>query len=196
VRGCEPIDTGAPPTDTAISVDVTAISGVPGCGSGVDQVERFQVRRKGSADPMQEAACGELITFGSLQAGAQYHFELLAFEGGQTAPRWGTTCFRIALDGATVPAACGALAENGVLEIDLEALLEAAKLSCGPTEPLKSLTATLGEITESSCSALRFEKAPGAYSVLVTADPPGPTSTCTGDVVPGWVTRASCTALQ
>jgi hypothetical protein len=196
VRGCEPIDTGALPTETGISVDVTSISGAPGCGSGVDQVERFQVRRQGSGEPMQEAACGELITFKPLTAGAQYHFELLAFEGGQTVPRWGTTCFRIALDGAIAPAACEPLAETGTLEIDVEALLAAASLSCGPTEPVKSLVGVLGDVNQSSCSSLRFDElAPGSYSVSVTSEPAGHASSCSGEVVPGWVTRASCSAL-
>ncbi len=198
VRGCEPLKLDQQ-SETAIRVDVSQIQNAPGCGSGADQVERYSVRLRGDPASELELACGEVATFSDLTPGAQYHFELLAYEGGQTVPRWGTTCFRVAKGGASVNAACDPLQQQGVLEIDAEALLSDWGLSCGTSGDLSAIIATLGDETLESCSSLSFVRAPGSYSISVASarwdETPGPGAVCSGDVLPGWITRATCTTL-
>jgi hypothetical protein len=199
VRGCEPLSTSGPATETGITVSVSDIAGAPGCGSGADQIERFRVRPSANPTAVQEAACGETITFSPLVGGTPYLFDLVAFEGGEVTPSFGTTCFRIALEGATVPASCDPLATEGALEIDVDDLLEAWGLSCGPGD-LSSVTATLGQETITGCSTMRFsELAPGSYSVSVASErsdqTPGPGALCDAEVEPGLVARATCAVL-
>lgn len=201
VRGCEPLATSGPPTPTAITVSVTDVPDAPGCGSATGQVERFRARPAGNPAAEQEAACGEIITFSDLVGGQGYEFDLLAFEGGEVVPTWGTTCFRSALDGATVPADCIPLSTEGALEVDVDALLAAWGTTCGGPSGLSSVTATLGTESLSACGGtLRFSNlSPGPASVAVTTEQadqtPGPGALCSGTVEPGIVADATCTVL-
>jgi hypothetical protein len=200
VRGCEPLASSSPPTPTAITVSVTDVPGAPGCGSALGQIERFRVRPAGDPGAAQEAACGETVTLSGLTGGVGYSLELLAFEGGQVEPTWGTTCFRTALDGATVPADCDPISTDGALEVDVDALLDAWGTSCGDAAGLTSVTATLGTDSVSGCGTLRFSNlAPGAASITVTTEQadqtPGPGALCNGTVEPGIVSTATCTVV-
>jgi hypothetical protein len=199
VRGCEPLTSTQPAADSAISLSVSEIAGSPGCGSGPGQIERFEARYSGNVASTQTAACGETLLFGPLVAGAPYAFELLAFEAGAALPSLGTTCFRIALAGSTTAAQCDPLRSAGALEIDVQALLSPA--GCGPGEELASVTATIGETTQSGCGVLRFnELEPGAVAFTLTSlrpdGAPGPTAACTGTVQPGLVAAADCTLSE
>jgi hypothetical protein len=205
VRGCEPLATTGPETDTAITLSVSDVEGATGCGSGAGQIERFAARLQGNLASTQEAACGETIVFAPLTAGAPYSFELLAFEGGQTEPSLGTTCFRIALGGATVSADCDPLRSEGALEVDVDELIDAWGASCGAGGALQSITATISPTPDgvtpiNGCSDLRFDALPpGPYTLNVTSsrwdETPGPGAVCSGSVDPGLVSRASCTPL-
>jgi hypothetical protein len=198
VRGCEPLTSTEPAADSAITLSVSEIAGAPGCGSGPDQIERFEARYSGNLASTQTAACGQSVVFAPLLGGAPYAFELLAFEAGATTPSLGTTCFRVALAGATVSAQCDPLRGVGALEIDVDALLGPA--SCGTGAEIASVTAWLGDDSATGCGILRFNKlAPGAYAFNLSSarwdDTPGPGAVCSGTVEPGLVTRATCTLL-
>lgn len=203
VRGCEPLATTAPATETAISLSLTGLASPDECGNALEQIERFSVRQTSDPATVQEAPCGGSVVFSGLEPGAPYAFELTTFASGATTPNRGTTCFRVALQGATVPAACDPLSTVGTLEIDLGELLSSWGAGCGPGGDIQSITATLGDqMSTVACStgALRFDElAPGAYSVGVTSsqfgDTPGPGAVCSGEVTPGLVARASCTPI-
>jgi hypothetical protein len=196
VRGCEPLASTQPAAESAITLSVSEIAGAAGCGSGPGQIERFEVRYTANLESTQTAACGETITFAPLLAGAPYGFELLAFEADQTTPSYGTTCFRIALAGATVPAQCDPLRSVGALEVDVEVLL--GSTGCGVGSEIASASAAIGDQTATGCTVLRFEGlAPGPYSFDLTSTrtdgTPGPGAVCTALVEPGLVARAECT---
>lgn len=111
VRGCEPLATTQPATPTGIRVSLDDALGKLACGEAGGQVALFTAKRDDSEEPSQGAACGESVQFVGLEAGTTYSFTVQAFESGALTPRWGTTCYRKALAGAVVPAACDALVE-------------------------------------------------------------------------------------
>jgi hypothetical protein len=111
VRGCEPLTSSGPATPTGISVSIDAALGKLSCGTDADQVASFSVTMTSSADPALSADCGKSVEFTGLDPYKSYSFDVLAFESGSTTPRWSTSCYRTALSGAVVPAACDPLVE-------------------------------------------------------------------------------------
>lgn len=111
VRGCLPLETTAPSTPTGIEVSLDDALGALSCGETGGKVSLFTVERDGSGEPAEGAACGDSVEFVGLEAGTTYTFTVKAFESGAVTPRWGTTCYRKALKGAVVPAACDTLVE-------------------------------------------------------------------------------------
>ena len=203
VRGCEPLAPSGPETPTQISVSLDGLASPDACGSGPGLIERFSVRPEGDPGAALEASCGGSVTFGSLVPQTGYAFELQTFESGATIPLSGTTCFRVAQYGATVPAACDPLATTGTVAVDLGALLAAWGQACGPDGNVESITATLDtEVKSTPCTdgSLRFDgKAPGSYSVGISSslfgDVPGPAAVCAVEVEPGLVATAICTPI-
>jgi hypothetical protein len=111
VRGCGPLQTDQPATDTAVTVSLKDALGDLACGDAVDQVNHFEVSLTNSAEPASTAACGEEVVFSDLTPDQNYFFDVAAFETDATEPRWQTSCFRSTLAGATLPAACDPLTE-------------------------------------------------------------------------------------
>jgi len=111
VHGCEPLVTTQPSTPTGIEVSLDDALGALACGEGPGQVSAFSVKRDDSEDPSQGAGCADPVKFVGLEPGKSYSFSVQAFESGAVTPRWGTTCYRKAVSGAVVPAACNALVE-------------------------------------------------------------------------------------
>lgn len=111
VRGCEPLTSSSPATPTGISVSIDAALGSLTCGTDAGQVASFSAAMTGSADPALSADCGKSVEFTGLDPYQSYTFDVLAFENGATSPRWSTTCYRTALSGAVVAAACDPLVE-------------------------------------------------------------------------------------
>lgn len=111
VRGCAPLTSTSPETPTGVRVGLGDALGALSCGDGGGDVSLFTVKRDGSSEPAEGAACDASIEFLGLEPGANYTFTIEAFELGAVTPRWGTTCYRKALNGAIVPAACDNLVE-------------------------------------------------------------------------------------
>jgi hypothetical protein len=111
VRGCKPLVSSGPDTPTGISVSVDASLGELACGTASGEVASFSVTQQGSSDPALSADCGKSVELTGLEPGQSYWFDVLAFEAGASTPRWSTTCYRTALKGALVSAACDPLIE-------------------------------------------------------------------------------------
>lgn len=111
VRGCAALATDQPETPTAISVSLKDALGELACGDAVDQVNHFEVTLANSTEAPATAACGEEVVFSELEPEESYFFDVAAFEKDALEPRWQTSCFRSALLGATLPAACDPLSE-------------------------------------------------------------------------------------
>ena len=111
VRGCAPLATALPATPTGIRVDLDDALGSLTCGDAPGQISAFTATRDGSGDPSQGAACAGSVDFLDLDPGASHTFTIEAFEAGASTPRWGTTCYRKALSGAVLRAACDLLVE-------------------------------------------------------------------------------------
>jgi hypothetical protein len=204
VRGCEPLSVdGAGETALTVGLD-----GLGACGTEPGEIERFSVRM--AADPLskQEAACGDRVAFSNLTAGASYFFELLAFESWELFPTWGTSCFRTALAGVTLAAACDELGSRGALEISQQKLLSTWGASCGTaTAGIATLRATLSppgteqQILSCGAGPVRFgDLEPGVYQVDIASErgdgSPGPAAICDATVEPGLVTQAKCADIS
>lgn len=111
LRGCEPLVTTSPATPTGVSVSLADALGPLECGKEGGKVALFTVKRDDSEEPEKGAACGEAVELTGLDAGKSYTFTVRAFEEGAPTPRWGTSCYRKALGGAVVAAACDPLVE-------------------------------------------------------------------------------------
>lgn len=206
VRNCAPLSAHQPPGSTGISVGIDdamrASLGLE-CGSAAGQIARYRVTLDGSSAAPLDAACDQRVTFFSLSPGTGYHFTLEAFEQGATTPSWAARCFRTALSGAIVPAACDPLTDEGGIELDGAALLAQLGLSCG--DNLVSLNAQLATTppqsavqTPPECTApIRFNGlAAGLYGIDVTTTlttGAGPSANCVASVAPASVATAQCT---
>ena len=111
VRGCAPPATALPATATGIRVDLDDALGSLSCGDAPGQVSVFTAKRDASDAPSQGAGCDGAVDFLDLEPGASHTFTIEAFEAGASTPRWGTTCYRKALSGAVLRAACDLLVE-------------------------------------------------------------------------------------
>ena len=206
VRHCAPLVSHAPPGGTGISVGIDDAMLAPlslACGSTTGQIARYRVSIDGSTSAPLEAACDQRVTFLSLTPGSGYHFTLEAFEPGATTPTWATHCFRTALDGAIVHAACDPLTDQGAIDLDSSALLAQLGLGCGDT--LVSLNAVLAAAqpqsavqTPPECDApIHFSSlAAGLYGIDVTTtltSGPGPSANCVASVTPARTALAQCT---
>jgi hypothetical protein len=108
VRNCAPLaDSSGAGSRTGLSVDLGAVPGAGACGTD-GGLASFGLRLRGSAEPAREVACGESATFDGLAGGTAYTVEVTARDAsGATIGH--TTCFRRAVTGIVLPAACDPL---------------------------------------------------------------------------------------
>ncbi|MFO0570287.1 MAG: hypothetical protein U0263_31890 [Polyangiaceae bacterium] len=111
VRGCAPLESLAPPTDTGVRVSLADALGDLECGEGGGQVAAFTVERSDLGTPEPPAPCTGNVEFTGLEPAVLYTFDVKAYEASAPTPRWGTTCYRKAVAGAVVAAACDPLVE-------------------------------------------------------------------------------------
>lgn len=200
VRGCEPlVDAGTSPTAIRISLD-DSLAGLA-CGDAVGAVAGFEARRVAPLpSESQVRDCGESALFVDLTPGVSYEFELFAFEAGALAPRWGTTCHRKALSGATVDAPCGALVDTGGLRAKSQDLLAALGRNCSELSQITAaLVGTEQKKTVPCGLDLTFDDLPtGLQQLTITGTPlaggPAADATCTVTVEPGVRRDAQCAA--
>ena len=200
LRGCEPLEGRGRTGLTALRVTPGAVAAAPACGTAPGLVERYQVSLDGQESRL---GCDEAVTFAPLVPEQVYRVRVLGFEAGATAASWGTSCHGVASAGVTRDVICDAMTTLGALELDVPSLLASEGLACGGGG-IASLEAVLepGAVRLSqyapACGVpLVFDRlTPGAYVLSVTttlADgQAGPSITCTGEVLPGAVTTATC----
>jgi hypothetical protein len=111
VQDCAPLVSSQSPGETAIRVILPDASASSVCGDGGAAL--FAVELSGSAEASRSAAPGEELTYGGLEGGKGYSFEIAGFVAGATEPSCSTACFRRAVAGVTVTAACDPLRAPG-----------------------------------------------------------------------------------
>jgi len=99
-------------SDTAVSVQLSDALRDLDCGSDEGEVSEFTAELEGASTPPLRAECADTVEFGGLEPGADYQFNVLAFEAGSDAPGWQTTCRASALGGTVTPATCDPLVER------------------------------------------------------------------------------------
>jgi hypothetical protein len=195
---------GKSATMTGLVIELTrALNGLS-CGSAPGEVKTFRAFREGSADAPQQAACDAPIVFDdSLVPGQPYTFIVTAFESGNSAPRWGTRCFGVALRGVVSATSCDPLSSTGAISIDVTALAASAGVRCDDVQTVSALLGSEGDAglkKSTGCAAIRFDQLGyGLYSIDVSlerGDAGGPVNArCEGLVLPGSVTTATCSLI-
>jgi hypothetical protein len=155
--------------------------------------------------PIGSAACGERLVIEDVRPGEFVSLEVLGYEAGAAAPRYGTTCTATGLAGVTLEATCQTLSESGTLNVNLGAALEAVGARCDSSldslvlelgsEPIRQLT-----IDEREClGTARFtDLLPGEYGVTLRARLDGGdvrVTGCRAQVEPGLASPAVCDKL-
>jgi hypothetical protein len=209
IGSCGTLEDSAPVAEALVDVSIDdALAGLA-CGSHAGAVERFEVTVPSGAT--EGVLCGETITLRGLEvSGATVTLPLRAFEAGQTEPTWGSTCLAEVIAGVTTTATCLPLVSEGVLEVHPVDALSALGLECSASsfEELDIETIETDPDVKPDTKAIRPEdcarpvqfgnRASGEGSARASAlFPDGSRSgeaLCTGTIIPGEITRASCTA--
>jgi len=199
-RDCTEL-TAAPAGETRVTVSLDPASAGLGCGTGADQLERFEVFRDGVAFGDAEAECGQSLSVDATP-GDTFALELLGYRAGEETPAFGTVCHARAVNGVTVAATCDPLQSEGGILVPLEAALLAVGATCA--DRLRELTITLDtgevlDVPEPACAgSVRFSGvAPGERELSLsgtTSDQQPLTATCSAAVQPGLVTAPVCDA--
>jgi hypothetical protein len=200
---CENWRGDTPQTPTRVQVDISDALGQTACGAEAGFLDSFSVRRDGVI--VGSAACGEQVVLEDLVPQEFVSLDVLGYEAGATAPRFGTSCTATALSGVTLQATCEPLSETGTLAIDVDAALDAMGTRCD--SDLASLVLDLGggvtkqlTLGPNDCrgTAHFFDLVPGDYTVTITAqlkqgEPLG--AECSASVEPGLASEALCEKL-
>jgi hypothetical protein len=103
IRGCEPLVDHQPTSVTAVELRPDLALGDTRCGSGVGDVDHFEVTTPSGTTSL---SCGESLTIADATAERTLVLGVLAFSAGDAAAVLGTTCTAVAQSGVTVSASC------------------------------------------------------------------------------------------
>jgi hypothetical protein len=209
VRGCaELVDHRPDTTPTGARVGLDSALGGLECGDESGSVNRFTVSLEGGSGPPVDGECGADVTIEGLSVPGTYVFHVAAFEPAGDTPSWGTTCYAVAQSGTLVDATCDPLSSDGVLEVEVPALLAEAGQTCGEdgvARVVVSLPASGGPLTSEQVApecdeAMRFEDLPAGYYELTVQTElgdgsEGPVARCEAEVEPVSVSVADCDLL-
>lgn len=107
LRGCAPPrEVTSGPQQTAVGVSLEDALGGIGCDTPAGKVETFTVQIAGKPATARTAACGAAVELEGLTGGVGYQLDVSATVTGGSVPLWTTSCFRTAVSGVTVRAAC------------------------------------------------------------------------------------------
>ena len=109
---CQPIVEHGPATDTGVSVNLEQARRDLACGDESGEIAEFSAELTGATAPPLRADCTSSVEFTDLEPGADYQFNVLAFEAGSDEPRWATVCRATAERGTVIPASCDPLRER------------------------------------------------------------------------------------
>lgn len=109
---CLPLVEHGPPSDTRVSVRLDEARRDLDCGDASGELSEFTAELVGATTDPLSSNCTGVAEFGGLEAGEDYHFNVLGFEAGSDEPRWETTCRATAQSGTVTPASCDPLSER------------------------------------------------------------------------------------
>ncbi|AKT40810.1 hypothetical protein [Chondromyces crocatus] len=209
--GCQLVSDRGTSAVTAIQFDLQATLGSLRCATedGSGEVSRFDViPSDGAQAEIVDVPCppeGPIRIEEGVSAGRVYTFRIEAHGPRAT---YAASCEAVTVENRTVSAVCSPLTANGVLNIPVDAVVEASGLTCGTTlgnyiVRLSSLalppTIDAFESSALHCTeSARFTTLPpGPYEGAVYE--PGeaggaPIAICQGEVSPGTTTFATCAA--
>jgi hypothetical protein len=187
LQGCQALDLAARPS--GVKIATTLLRGSLTCGEAAGQLSRLEILRQGDGE-VKKAGCGEEVRYEPLPAGADETFQVLGFEAGAEAARWGASCEAQVRAGIVVAASCDALTEQGGLRVPSGAAC------AGGAASYKATIVGGGATLQRTCGqdAVFQGLKPGLVSVRVDrVGAQGAASVlCSGQVGPGQVAQASC----
>lgn len=207
-------DTGkaAPVAATTVIVGLDGLAGVPACGTASGALDHFTASFVASGvTTTAQAACGEQIQLDGVPPRGTLTISVLAYEAGNPAATWGTTCTATPVPGLTTTAACAPLLAEGALDVDPAAALAVLGYDCGALDtpgtelrldvvPADSTqTPDYVYVDASTCGQnVRFSNVPQGAATLDAALFSGQTelgeTSCSGEVVPAHAVTAVCGA--
>jgi hypothetical protein len=203
---CEPLQDHGVPGATAIEVNPAASLGALRCAGAGGEIASFDVLPESGALPaVLGVACPPAapVLYGvGIAPGETYTFRIEATGAGGEA--YGASCDALTSEGLTVTASCAPLSSSGALTIPISAILEDAGLACA-AGGAASYVATLPDLEIESAPLPCTEGAhftplaPGHHLAVVEVrgqdGSPIATASCTGDVLAGAATVATCSVL-
>lgn len=137
IHGCTELSSKGSST-TSVEIDTKTLVAPLGCvadGGKVDSIRVTAIEPPAGSLPDVVIACGQgPVGYASgLAPNAVYRFEVRAFAPGVPDAAWVAKCSATTKDGIRVDAACAPLSTYGTVEIDIAAVIAAAKtpLECG-----------------------------------------------------------------
>lgn len=203
VGACDPLEDRGVPGSTVIRVDPSAALGGLRCAADGGDVLSFDVLPEaGGLPPVLGIACppaAPVVYSAGLASGQTYGFRIEA--SGFFGHSYGASCRALTREALAVTATCDPLSDVGALTVPIEEVLQGTGLACAPGGAATYVAALPGalETLPLPCTQRAHFNLlePGSYEITVEvrgADgAPLATVPCTGDVIPGASTLATCT---
>jgi hypothetical protein len=206
ITDCAPLVDSQTLGPATVSVSLDGALGTLECGSEPGMVDRFEVVF--GEEPAVTAACGETVTLDNVPPNGTLTLSVVAYAASDSSPTWGSTCTVRPVAGATVPATCSPLDDQGALDVNPADALNALGEDCSALGELRlELLDEQGNVQmparfvePGNCnSPVRFSGiVAGSARVRATLLDAGAElgkSECHGSVIPGQAVTASCTAV-
>lgn len=202
----QPVDAGA---GGGVRIPLAALLGGLACGDEPGQIEHLDVTLDAGdgVSRVESVTCTPTaeVLFTDLPPRQRVTAYVAAYGADEVDAFAGASCDAFTLPESSVNAECAALSEVGTLRIDWASALSQADLSCAKTSVASITVDGPGEdesqrLVPPDCQR-PFERgfAPGAAALSVTIQPavtsePETTLVCVGQVLPGQLALADCTA--
>lgn len=205
ISGCTPIVFGGGAGDTAVVIDVDALTAPIGCtGEENGLVFQTTVTPLGASLPEVTVPCGGgEVRYGAVDHGQRYDFYLVATDF-PLEQRWGSRCSATARAGFGVTASCTPLTQRATLDIPVQGALASAGLVCGGADPSATaarVTVTKGPDAQPAtlvgcdADAVLADVRAGDYEATLELLDQGATKAsfaCAATAEPGLVTTLDC----